>query len=411
MDDNTSIFGTKENFDKKEIELNNNVSLTNNTNIQVPNQNPVKQFEQANQSSINNQMYVEPKMPEPMYKTYVEPQMNLASEDQKIARGALESKMPTIATGVASAYDYESVQTQIEEYEEQKKEEEKKIIEPKMPEVIDYKLEALERNYFQNNYEKLRKNPFNFSAFFFGGIYFFYRKMYFWGVLAIALTIFTSALFNSYIPAIILEIIYGFIFNPLYRYLARIDIKLIRENNTAINLGLDCTKKGGTINEINAIMLALVTSLICLFLTTYIYHKDIIEDFLGEKKDIEKENMELTANSFLDSLQLYILKTNSNINSDVLLPKAANGKNVSCTLKEGSEEFENTNGYKFTKTSSTCKDFMKKVYEENNIIEKPISALLIFDNTGTLLDSSRLNYEKYNCTYNIALESFECLKK
>ena len=66
-----SIFGTEENFDEKEIELNQNVSLEKQTVKNSPNENPIKQFEQVSYS-IN--------------PTYVESKIELASEDNKIKR-------------------------------------------------------------------------------------------------------------------------------------------------------------------------------------------------------------------------------------------------------------------------------------------------------------------------------------
>ena len=393
-----SIFGTEENFDEKEIELNQNVSLEKQTVKNSPNENPIKQFEQVSYS-IN--------------PTYVESKIELASEDNKIKRGALESSIPSISTGVVEAMDYDYVKNQIEEYKETKEEPVKEIkeIKLKQPAPIDYRLEALERNYYQDNYEKLRKNVFNIPACLFGGIYFYYRKMYFIGFLAFAITFILISLTKNIIPIIILEIIYGFIFNPLYKYIARIDIKLIKEDNNNTNLELECTKKGGTIKEISAIIISILTIAVFFALTVALFNKDIIKNIFGEKKDEEKETMELTANNFLSSIQNYIAKTDTYETYDILFPQATNGKNVSCTLKDGSDIWQITNGYKFTKTSSTCKEFMKKVYETEPILTYPTNAILTFDSAGNLQDASKLNYEEYNCTYNISIESFECLKK
>ena len=86
----------------------------------------------------------------------------------------------------------------------------------------------------QNNMNvKVKNNNFNACAFFFGGFYFIYRKMYLIGILNLIITMFISSgilifqmasllrlgdviLWTNLVP-IAISIINGFIFYPLYR--------------------------------------------------------------------------------------------------------------------------------------------------------------------------------------------------
>ena len=388
MNNNLSIFNTDENFDNKDININPNVSLEKEV-PKITNENPVNQF--------GNEPYKMPVM--------------LESENKKITRGALESEIPSISTGVVDAMDYETVASEINKYQEveQPKQEVKKIT-PKMPEVIDYRLEELERNYYQDNYEKLRKNIFNLPACIFGGIYFYYRKMYFMGFISVAASFILIFLTKNIISLIILGVIYGFVFNPLYKYFARIDIKLIKEDNNNINLESTCNKKGGTISVLGAIILFIVTSLVFMMLTISMFNKDLIKNLFTPKKDVEQTQIELTANNFLNQIEEFINESNSNTSKYQFL-KATNGKDVSCTLIEESTTWQLTTGYKLTKQSTTCREFMDNFYKEKEIETYPKSATLTFDSVGNMQDGSKLTYETYNCIYNISITSFECMKK
>lgn len=101
-------------------------------------------------------------------------------------------------------------------------------------------------SFIGENYQKFANNFFNWSAFFFGASYFFYRKLYLVGFIILILTnIFT----NSLIGILVLGVVEGFVFYPIYRSWAMQKIDTIRTEKASLSHEEQrsfCIQAGGT---------------------------------------------------------------------------------------------------------------------------------------------------------------------
>lgn len=97
-----------------------------------------------------------------------------------------------------------------------------------------------------DNYQKFANNIFNWSAFFFGASYFFYRKLYLVGFIVLILTnIFT----NSFLGILVLGVVEGIVFYPIYRSWAMQKVDTIRTEKASLSHEEQrsiCIQTGGT---------------------------------------------------------------------------------------------------------------------------------------------------------------------
>lgn len=145
--------------------------------------------------------------------------------------------------------------------------------------------ESFRKTWMGNLYNKAQNRKFNFSAFFFGGLYYLYRKLYLCGFIitiiniVLPIVIIMQLLNNlsniesasiltiilSILP-IFLNIIYGFVFYPLYR--KHVENKLKTYKNEVQNptqlLNIS-NNKGGT-NSILPILVLLLSGIISSFI-------------------------------------------------------------------------------------------------------------------------------------------------
>ena len=133
------------------------------------------------------------------------------------------------------------------------------------------------RDYIGNNSEKLMNRPFNFSAFFFSYAYFFYRKQFLLGIIAMAIylgvpyfAVKQNLDFNIWFigTSVISGIVFGLLFNKLYTNKARNAVKKIMMGNNGLDqfsISGVLQKKGGT-----SFVFFLVASLLYGFLFNYL---------------------------------------------------------------------------------------------------------------------------------------------
>lgn len=96
------------------------------------------------------------------------------------------------------------------------------------------------------NYQKFANNIFNWSAFFFGASYFFYRKQYIVGFIILILS---NIFANSFIGIIVLGVIEGLAFYPIYRSWATQKVDTIRTEKASLSHEEQrniCIQTGGT---------------------------------------------------------------------------------------------------------------------------------------------------------------------
>lgn len=138
--------------------------------------------------------------------------------------------------------------------------------------ITNFKDDRLIEAFTGEDYKWIIRRPFNIYAFFLSWVYFIYRKMYITGVAGLALTGFVYKLFPSFIIpyAIIVMILSGFIFNPIYKLYAKFRISKIKDNNYGTDdftLEQICSEKGGTGLIIALIIFAIF--IIVMFRTFY----------------------------------------------------------------------------------------------------------------------------------------------
>ena len=131
--------------------------------------------------------------------------------------------------------------------------------------------DVLLRGFMGNKYTKFMDKKFSGPAFFFGGLYYIYRKMYKIGFIFYAITTFlnillsnlTSNYFLILITHLIVSVVYAAEFGPLYRKFANNQIaKIKKEHANESDKVLDiCQSKGGT--NFGFVVLAIIAGGIC----------------------------------------------------------------------------------------------------------------------------------------------------
>ena len=138
--------------------------------------------------------------------------------------------------------------------------------------MTNFKDDRLIEAFTGEDYKWIIRRPFNIYAFFLSWMYFIYRKMYITGVAGLVLTGIVCKLFPSFIIpyAIIVMILSGFIFNPIYKLYAKFRISKIKDHNYGTDdftLEQICSEKGGTSLIIALIIFAIF--IIVMFRTFY----------------------------------------------------------------------------------------------------------------------------------------------
>lgn len=138
----------------------------------------------------------------------------------------------------------------------------------------DYNMDFV-KTWMDKLYDKAHSKKFNWSAAFFGGIYFLYRKLYLTGILFILLSLLLTCMpllllnQNTYLAlglvpafALILFFVYGFTFYPLYRSHVRKQLNNLKtsiaNNGELINVA---NKKGHT-SLVPVIIAVIITPII-----------------------------------------------------------------------------------------------------------------------------------------------------
>lgn len=187
------------------------------------------------------------------------------------------------------------------------------------------------KNWMGNLYEKAHSKKFNWSAALLGGIYFLYRKMYLTGilfsilqVLIISLLTFLTARIGmaslgiSVVFSILLILIYGFSFYPLYRNFVQNKLKkykqTITDNSQLLNIALT---KGNT-SVISVILYCIIVPIIIAIIYSILFTVGLIN--LGNNlSNINTNETPIEDDTPVTDIQLfnfkddYILEYDSNV--------------------------------------------------------------------------------------------------
>lgn len=199
------------------------------------------------------------------------------------------------------------------------------------------KEEDLVQAYVGKNYNKIKKSKFSIPTFFFGPIYFFYRKLYTLALSYILISVFLSIL-TPLLFIIHLSLTIGF--STIYLKTVENRVKKIKQKNTNADKNTlleQCRIKGGT-NILGTILLIILFSLIPLIaFNIYKYSKtETIE--LNVQQDFTIGNITYTIpkgfeKTEYDNLNIYNLYTDSNYCS------------ISFSINDYSHLYENAEEY------------------------------------------------------------------
>lgn len=159
--------------------------------------------------------------------------------------------------------------------------------------ITNFRDDRLIEAFTGEDYKWIIRRPINIYALLLSWMYFIYRKMYITGVVGLIITGIVYKFYPSFIIpyAIIVMILSGFLFNPIYRLYARIRIKRIKEKNYGTDdftIEQICAEKGGT-----SLILALAIFLVFIIVMFRTYYR---LTYNNENTKFWKENSENSAN-------------------------------------------------------------------------------------------------------------------
>lgn len=155
--------------------------------------------------------------------------------------------------------------------------------------VVVTEEEQLIYEYIGNNHKKIVHKRFNFTALFFGPLYYFYRKMTIYGIL---LTLLNVVLLNFFpLGILVLCLFCGLFTNKIYVNYAKNKINIIQKRNMDAGvpaLLLICEKEGGTSGSL--VLLGIILSgLISFAFSKYaadIDYKKLFEDLKNKVSEV-----------------------------------------------------------------------------------------------------------------------------
>jgi len=94
----------------------------------------------------------------------------------------------------------------------------------------------LQKEFIGQNYEKIMNSQFNLFAFFLNFIYYFYRKMYIYGIALSLIMFFVLLITRNIIIYVVMCGLVGVITNSLYKHFSLKKVQIIREDNEDKNI-------------------------------------------------------------------------------------------------------------------------------------------------------------------------------
>ena len=257
------------------------------------------------------------------------------------------------------------------------------------------------RSFIGPNYDKILRRPFNFGAFFFTFLYFFYRKMTLYGIIILIVQLVASYFLSNYAYLlIIINLVCTFSANRLYEHFAINKINKLLIDNTEKNLlevkGM-CYQAGGrSVFRIFTTFIWMILALIPVVIIVVIFGLSTTINNLMERLDINIElpdlpNIKVPDISFdnkfdgfivvdksYTALQYFTMSTpeefvGTDLSNEYQLDFVYRSNNKS--LGSCSFSFRAVNGYMSPKTLiSQMRDYYKD-YNPTEIEEKRISRI------------------------------------
>ena len=179
------------------------------------------------------------------------------------------------------------------------------------------------------NSDKILAGNFNFAAFFSGSIYFFYRKMYLYGVILFIIEMILSNLLKSQLITIVIGLMLSFIVglktNQLYVNHARKKIRKIKKNGTSNEeIKSNCIKKGGT--SIASAILFVVTVIIIFVVISILATFILYNQWTYLRKNVDETDIY----SYISRAEVELLIKSAEISTNITGTCSINENILSC---------------------------------------------------------------------------------
>ena len=197
------------------------------------------------------------------------------------------------------------------------------------PEIYSSFDDDLLKVFIGKNSDKILAENFNFAAFFFGSIYFFYRKMYSCGFILFIIEMIFSNLLKSQIITTVIGLILSFIVglktNQLYVKHAKKKIKKIKNNGISNEeIKTNCIKKGGT--SIASAILFVVTVIIIFIVLSFLALIILYNQF----KILNEGGDETSIYPYISRVEMELLVKASEISTNITGTCSINENILSC---------------------------------------------------------------------------------
>lgn len=133
-----------------------------------------------------------------------------------------------------------------------------KIEEPEKINIMD---SEYIKAFVGEKYDSFVNNPFNIGAFFFGNLYFFYRKMFAYGIVLFIITLAIGSITKIMGLGLLVNVLCAFIANKMYLNFAAKKVKSLSMLYSDMELMERCSAQGGT--SVGLVFAGMATELVC----------------------------------------------------------------------------------------------------------------------------------------------------
>lgn len=133
-----------------------------------------------------------------------------------------------------------------------------KIEEPEKINIMD---SEYIKAFVGEKYDSFVNNPFNIGAFFFGNLYFFYRKMFAYGIVLFIMQLAIGSVTKIIGLGLLVNVLCAFIANKMYLNFAAKKVKSLSMLYSDMELMERCSQQGGT--SVGLVFAGMATELVC----------------------------------------------------------------------------------------------------------------------------------------------------
>lgn len=357
-------------FDAKDLDIKNETVKTNIENKKTEKKKPKKKE--------NKKPRINPSSPEALFKKTGVP-------SSPAITGAISSYNPSSPEALFRKQNEEMQQSLQEELKKQKNK-------------SNYNTNDLIMKFIYSNYDIVGTKRFNPYAFIFGPLYFFYRKVYFYGLITFlveAYAFFTQIQESNYMFLIIIHLLIGLIcgifFNGLYLKFVKSSVLEIEKNaKNQKEAEKTCKLKGGV--STSAPLIPVVIALLFFGLIVGVFNK---KD--GSVESGYAVNIESNIEEYISNNEKYLVKMPT---SDANFACYRENENDTWKLKEG-----------YTLTTGDCATFMNSISNTTGSLHfnHLKSATVVITPNGMVTNGTILEIDNFTCTF-LSPGQFDCKK-